>query len=309
MKTNFTQIGYFTLSAYVDTGHFTYLYVIILLFLYILIICSNLLLIVIICMNRRLHEPMYIFLCSLFVNEVYGSTALFPFILGQIPYDIHIVSAYICFLQVFCVYSYGSVEFFTLTIMSYDRYVAICFPLEYNTCMTSNKVAMLIALTWLPPLLVVVGLTSMSFSLQLCGNIINNVYCDNNSIVRLACSNTSIHNIYGLISTALIVFVPLIFILYTYIRILKVCFSGSKQTRQKAVSTCTPHLASLLNFSFGCFFEVLQNRFKINNLPDKFGIFVSLYFVTCQMLFNPVLYGLKMSTMRKICARLFQCEV
>uniref|UniRef100_A0A669CZX6 Olfactory receptor n=1 Tax=Oreochromis niloticus TaxID=8128 RepID=A0A669CZX6_ORENI len=298
-STNSTKVLYFTLTAYFDTGLFKYLYFIIALSLYAFIVGSNVLLIVVICVNRSLHEPMYMFLCSLFVNELYGSTGLFPFLLLQILSDVHTVSAPLCFLQVFCVFTYAGVGLLNLAVMSYDRYLAICYPLQYRTLMTMWKVAFLIAVTWLPRFLVVVIITSLSASLQLCGNIINKVYCDNQSIVKLACSDTTVTNISGVIVSALTIFVPVILIFYSYMRILKVCFSGSKQTRQKAVSTCTPHLVSLLNFSFGSFLEVLQSRFNNNNVPNMLKIFLSLYFLACQPLFNPVLYGLKMSSIRK----------
>nr|XP_046244241.1 olfactory receptor 11A1-like [Scatophagus argus] len=298
---NVTQVSYFTLTSYFDVGVFTYLYFMIIMSLYILIVCSNLLLIVVICMNRSLHEPMYIFLCSLFVNELYGSTGLFPFLLVQILSDVHTVSASLCFLQIFCVYSYVCVEYLNLAVMSYDRYLAICFPLQYNTYMTPKMVAMLVALTWLFSFLSIVVLISLSAPLQLCGNIINRVYCGNYSIIKLACSDTGLHNIYGLINTFISVIIPLSLIICTYLKILKVCFSGSKQTRQKAVSTCTPHLASLLNFSFGCCFQILQSRFDMSSIPSILGILLSLYFLTCQPLFTPVLYGLKMSKIRTIC--------
>ncbi|KAM9359671.1 olfactory receptor 10A3-like [Symphorus nematophorus] len=306
---NSTQVSYFTLSAYVDIGLMKYLCFMIFISLYLFIISANLLLIVVICLNRSLHEPVYIFLCSLFVNELYGSTGLFPLLLVQILSDIHTVSFLLCFLQIFCVYMYGSVEYLNLTIMSYDRYLAICYPLQYNTRMTSKKVAVLIALTWLTSFLLVVGTTSLSSSLQLCGNIINKVYCDNDSVVKLTCSDTRANNIYGFINMSIIVFCPIILILYTYIKILKVCFSGSKQTRQKAVSTCTPHLTSLLNFSFGACYEIIQSRFNMNSVPNILRIILSLYWLTCQPLFTPVLYGLKMSKIRSICRSLFGCKV
>ncbi|XP_014185741.2 olfactory receptor 10J5-like [Haplochromis burtoni] len=299
---NFTEGSYFILGAYFDAGPTKYLFFLLLLSLYSLIICANLLLIVVICVNRSLHEPMYMFLCSLFVNELYGSTGLFPFLLLQILSDVHTVSAPLCFLQIFSLYSYVGVEFLTLAVMSYDRYLAICCPLQYNTRMTSSTVSVLIAVSWIYALLLVAVTVSLSSPLQLCGNIINKVYCDNYAIVKLACSDTTLNNIYGLISTAFTVFVPVTLIFFTYMRILKVCFSGSKQTRQKAVSTCTPHLASLLNFSCSGCFEILQSRFNMNNLPNVLRILISLYWLMCQPLFNPVLYGLKMSKIRDICA-------
>uniref|UniRef100_A0A4W6FC34 Olfactory receptor n=1 Tax=Lates calcarifer TaxID=8187 RepID=A0A4W6FC34_LATCA len=293
---NSTQVSYFTLAAYIDTGLFKYLFFMIIMSLYILIICTNVLLIVIICMNRSLHEPMYLFLCSLFVNELYGSTGLFPFLLLQILSDIHTVSTSFCFLQIYCVHSYGHIEFVTLAIMSYDRYLAICYPLQYNRLMTASKVAVLTALIWFYSFFVII----VTVALTLCGNIINKVYCDNYYIVKLACSDTRVNNIFGLVHMFTVIFGLVLVILYTYMRILKVCFSGSKQTRQKAVSTCTPHLVSLLNFTLGAFFEIVQSRFNLNNLPNTLRIVLSIYWLMCQPLINPLLYGLKMSKIRTV---------
>ncbi|XP_033487315.2 olfactory receptor 11A1-like [Epinephelus lanceolatus] len=303
------NVTFFTLAAYSDTGAFKHLYFMIVMCLYMLILCSNLLLIVVICVNRSLHEPMYMFLCSLFVNELYGSTGLFPLLLLQILSDIHTVSASACFLQIFSVYTYACVEFLNLAVMSYDRYLAICHPLQYNTRMTANKVVVLIAVTWLFPFLMIAVLISLSAPLQLCGNVINRVYCGNYGIVKLACSDTTLNNIYGLVYTVISIIIPLLLILYTYVKILRVCFSGCKQTRQKAVSTCTPHLASLLNFSFGVCFQIYQSRFDMSSVPHMLDILLSLYFLTCQPLFTPLLYGLKMSKIRIICKRLLCGDV
>ncbi|XP_063762999.1 olfactory receptor 11A1-like [Eleginops maclovinus] len=306
---NSTHISYFILGAYFETGGFKYLFFLIVMCLYVCIIGANVLLIVVICVNRSLHEPMYLFLCSLFVNELYGSTGLFPFLLLQILSDIHTVSAPLCFLQIVCIYSYASIQFCNLAVMSYDRYLAICFPLQYNTYMTSKKASFLIAVSWLYPFITIWIMVSLTLSLQLCGNTINEVYCDNFSIVKLACSDTTVNNVYGLIATFFLIMFPVSLTFISYMRILRVCFSGSKQTRQKAVSTCTPHLASLLNFSFGGFFQILQSRFDMSSVPNMLRILLSLYFLTCQPLFTPVLYGLKMSKIRSICKRVLCGEV
>ncbi|XP_037533885.1 olfactory receptor 11A1-like [Nematolebias whitei] len=304
MKINSSQVLYFTLSAYVDISTCTYCIFMVVMSIYVLIIGCNVVLIVVICVNRSLHEPMYMFLCSLFVNELYGSSSLFPFLLVQVLSDVHTVSAPVCFLQLFCLYSYASVEFTNLAVMSYDRYVAICHPLQYKTIMSQRRIVFLICLIWLPPFIAVSVTTFLSLSLQLCGNVINNICCNNYSIIKLACSEPRVNNVYELVMTFLTVCVPVSVILYTYMRILKVCFSGSKQTRQKAVSTCTPHLASLLNFSFGVSFEIIRSRFNMNNVSSILRILLSLYFLTCQPLFNPVLYGLNLSKIRHMCKRL-----
>ncbi|XP_040901909.1 olfactory receptor 6N1-like [Toxotes jaculatrix] len=304
MMTNSSQVSYFTLAAYFETGNFKYLFFMIVLFLYIFTVSINVFLIVVICMNRSLHEPMYLFLCSLFVNEVYGSTGLFPLLLVQILSDVHTVSASFCFLQIYSVHTYGAVEYLNLSIMSYDRYLAICYPLQYNTRMTSKKIAILTAVAWLYPLLACIVVIYLNSHSQLCGNNIYKVYCDSHSVVKLACSNAHVVNIYGLLASFGTIFGALIFIMFTYMKILKVCFSGSKQTRQKAVSTCTPHLASLLNFTLGASFELIQSRFNMSSLPNMLRIVLSLYWLTCQPIFNPLMYGLNISKIRIICKSL-----
>ncbi|XP_078103261.1 olfactory receptor 11A1-like [Sander vitreus] len=293
-----STLSYFILGAYVYVGNLRYFYFMITAMVYIVIIITNTSLIVVICMNRSLHEPMYLFLVSLFVNELYGSTGLFPFLLVQILSDIHTVSASLCFLQIFCLYSYANVEFCNLAVMSYDRYLAICYPLQYHTRMTTNKVFTFIVVIWLYSFVKCLITLSLNIRLTMCGNVINSLVCRNYLIVKLACSDIQVNNINGLIGVVLSIFVPLLPILFSYIKILNVCFSGSKQTRQKAVSTCTPHLASLLNFSFGCLFEILQSRFDMTSVPSVLLIILSLYFVIIQPLLNPVMYGMQMSKIR-----------
>ncbi|XP_014894612.1 olfactory receptor 10A3-like [Poecilia latipinna] len=304
MMINSTEVLFFTLTAYFHSDVLKYLYFTVVLVLYVLIISSNVLLIVVICVNRSLHEPMFLFLCSLFVNELYGSLGLFPFLLVQILSDVHIIPAPLCFLQIYCVYTYAHIEFCNLAIMSYDRYLAICRPLQYHALMTPSRIARLVALTWLFPLLESVAGILMTVSLQLCGSVIHKIYCHNHSIVKLACADTTASNVGGIVYMFTIILGIIVLILYSYAEILKVCFSGSKQTQQKALSTCAPHLASLINFSFGCFFDLFQSRVEVSGVPEALRVVLSLYFLTCQPLLNPLLYGLNLSKIRSFSKRL-----
>ncbi|XP_015241480.1 PREDICTED: putative gustatory receptor clone PTE03 [Cyprinodon variegatus] len=306
---NSTQVSHFILGAYFGTKLLKYLFFSIILCLYVLIIGFNILLISVICVNRSLHEPMYMFLCSLFFNEMFGSTALLPFLLVQLLSDVHTVSIPLCFTQIFFIHSYLGVEFFTLTAMSYDRYLAICKPLQYQQLMTAKVIAYLVLATFIISFLGIAISTSLSFSLQLCRNFINKVYCTNYSIVKLACSDTTVNNIYGIISTVVSTFIPVTLIIYTYNRILKVCYSGSRQTRKKALSTCIPHLVSLINYTFGVSLEIYQSRFNTDHFPRLTKIFLSLYFIVCQPIFNPVMYGLNLSEVRKIWKRLLCVKI
>ncbi|XP_053279020.1 olfactory receptor 1509-like [Pleuronectes platessa] len=298
--------SYFVLEAYLPVGTLRYLFFMLTAVIYVFILISNTSLIVVICMNRSLHEPMYVFLCSLFVNELYGSTGLFPLLLLQILSDVHTVSRPLCFLQIFCLFTYANLEFCNLAVMSYDRYLAICCPLQYNTRMTVNKAVTFITVLWVYSSVKCLVTLSLTIRLPLCGNVLDSLYCQNFLVVKLACSDTTVNNIYGLFIVFITVLVPLLPILFSYTKILKVCFSGSKQTRQKAVSTCTPHLVSLLNFSFGCLFEIMQSRFDMSHLPKVLRLIWSLYFSVLQFLLNPVMFRMQMSKLRIPCKCLFK---
>lgn len=299
---------FFILSAYrLETRVSRLLFFLAAALLYGTILCANMSLLTVIGTRRSFHQPVYLLLCGLFANQLWGSSALFPQLLLQLLAELHTVAAPLCFLQIFCLYSYVCVEFFTLTAMSYDRYLAICRPLQYRSRMTARTVSLLLSASWLHGAAVCVIPLSLTASLPLCGNVINKVYCDNFSIVKLACGNTATINRYGLAATVIVTAAPACFILYTYAAILRVCTGGASAAlaaRRKAVRTCTPHLASLLSFFFGCLFEVVQNRFDMRHLPASLRVALSLYFLSGQPLLNPLLYGLAMSSVRQALRRM-----
>lgn len=295
-----STFSHFVLGAYLPIGNLRYLYFTLTALLYVAVVTANTSLVLLIGTNRSLRQPMYVFLCSLLVNELYGSTGLFPLLLEQILSDVHVVSTSLCLLQIFCLYTYASVEFCNLAVMSYDRYLAICSPLQYNRLMPVNRALVWIAVIWLYSCVKLIITLSLNIRLPLCRNVINSLYCHNYLVVKLACSDTTLNNIYGLFSTVITVLLPLGPIVFSYVKILQVCFSASRQKKQKAISTCAPHLVSLLNFSFGCFTEILQSRFDMSSAPRTLRMVLSLYFLLIQPLLNPLMYGLQMSKLRSM---------
>ncbi|XP_066556126.1 olfactory receptor 52E4-like [Amia ocellicauda] len=283
----------FILAAYSEIGDIKYFYFTILLLLYIFTISANLILIVVIYVERSLHEPMYFFLCSLSVNAIFGSTALCPCLLTNILSDRHEISGISCLVQVFFLYIYGQCEFSSLALMGYDRYLSICYPLQYNMIMTTAKVIMLIILSWLYPICTFGIHFILTLQLPLCGKIIEKVYCASYSITKLSCIDTSINNIYGLINLVSSTVLPVILIMYSYSIILKICLRSSKESQAKALNTCTPHLVILINFFISAFFEIVQNRFDMSHMPHEVRIFLSVYFLIIPPLINPVIYGIR----------------
>ncbi|XP_042339391.1 olfactory receptor 1496-like, partial [Plectropomus leopardus] len=196
------------LTAYGDIGKLKYLYFIIMLLWYISICVANTVLIVVIYVDRRLHEPMYILLCNLFVNEMGGSTAIYPLLLSQMFSDTHEVTLPWCFLQMGYLYTCASVEFCSLAAMAYDRYVSICHPLHYNAVMNTGRVGMIILLIWGYSFANFLFSFSFIIHLTFCGNVIDKVFCDHHLIIKLACSVSVINNISDLLFAFVTIVIP-----------------------------------------------------------------------------------------------------
>ncbi|KAK2810008.1 hypothetical protein Q5P01_000464 [Channa striata] len=303
---NSSEIVSFVLSMYGDIGHLKYLYFLLTMILYVSVILANTALIVIIYVKPNLHEPMYLFLCSLFVNDIYGSTALLPCLMVQILSETHDISLLFCFIQIFNIQTYVDIEFRTLAIMAYDRYVCICKPLHYNSIITTRRVQIVILVIWIVSFVEFGVLLSFTIRLRFCGTVIDKVCCVNHLVLELSCSPTNILSyvndvIFGLV---LIVTAPLVFILFTYVKILSVCLKASKETKTKAFDTCTPHLVSIMSLVFACFYNIISQRFDMTIVPLELTVILSLYIFLIQPMLNPLIYGLKLSKIRHIFEKL-----
>ncbi|XP_064205519.1 olfactory receptor 4B13-like [Anguilla rostrata] len=304
---NSTEVTFFILAAYGDLGKMKYFYFSLVLFLNLTIILTNVTLISLIFVDRSLHEPMYMFMGNLFINELYGSTALFPMLLLHILSDTHEISRAFCVLQCFGLHTYASIELCNFAIMAYDRYLSICHPLHYSSRMTSCKVCSLVVFIWVSSFIGYVITLSLQLRLPLCGNIIQKVCCANYYLVKLSCIDTTINNIYGLFNTFLSVVLPFILILYSYANILIICYKSAKETQGKALNTCVPQVILLVNFAVSATFEVVQSRFDMTHVPQFTRNALTVYLLACPQLFNPIMYGVRLTKIRTaLKSRFFQ---
>ncbi|MBN3297286.1 O52D1 protein, partial [Amia calva] len=248
---------------------------------------------------------MYFFLCILSVNSIFGSTAIYPCLLTNILSDHHAISRISCLVQLFCLHIFVYCEFSSLALMGYDRYLSICYPLQYNMIMTPGKVIKIIILSWLYSICPFGILFILTLQLPLCGRIIDKIACANYSIVKLSCIDTSINNIYGLITLVFNAVLPVILILYSYLRILRLCLRSSKASQAKALNTCTPHLVTLINFFISDFFETVQARFDMSYVPSEVRNFLSAYFMIIPPLINPIIYGIRIGNINVRLRKLF----
>ncbi|KAM7380724.1 hypothetical protein PAMP_003999 [Pampus punctatissimus] len=300
---NLTEIVYFVLGAYGDIGHLKYLYFSIMLLWYLSICVANTVLIVVIYVDRRLHEPMYILLCNLFVNEISGSTSLYPLMLSQMLSVTHEVTLPWCFLQMCYIYTSASVEFCSLAAMAYDRYVSICYPLHYNVIMNTGRVALIILLIWIYSFVNFIFSLSFIFSLKFCGNVIEKVFCDHHLVMKLACSVSILNNISDLLFAFVTVVLPFSLVSFSYIKILAVCLNTSKENKQKAITTCTPQIVSVSNMFVGCIFHFIESRLDVAYVPAKVRVILSVYLLICQPMITPFMYGFNFPKIRQSCKR------
>ncbi|XP_075706001.1 olfactory receptor 52D1-like [Rhinoderma darwinii] len=273
---------------------------------YILIIFSNGVVIITIAIHKALQEPMYIFISALCINALCGSSSFFPGLLRNLAFNVYTIAYSACILQIFCIHVSLTFELYTLTAMAFDRYVSICNPLRYNIIMSMSMVYKLLAAALCNSLVIIIIHIMLTVRLPLCGTVIMKICCDNWSVVRLSCIDTSVNNIFGLFLCFFTQISTLIFILVSYIFILRVCSKASQEVISKAVNTCTPQLITTVNFVADILFEIFFYRYVSISVPYEARIFMSAYGLVVPFILNPLIYGLKLTKIRVRIFKLFQ---
>ncbi|XP_056245487.1 olfactory receptor 6N2-like [Seriola aureovittata] len=297
------NVTYITLTGHVEVQKYRYVYFLIMFTVYILIICCNFTIVCLIWIHRNLHEPMYIFIAALLINSVLFSTNIYPKLLIDFLSEKQIISYSACLFQFFLFYSLGSSEFLLLSAMAYDRYVSICKPLQYPTIMRKTTVSIFLGLAWLVPACHISVLVIMSADMKLCNLTLNGIFC-NNSIYNLHCVSSRTRSIFGVFAVIVTALFPLLFILFTYTRILIISYRSCKTVRKKAAQTCLPHLLVLISFSCLCAYDVIIVRLG-SKFPKTARLIMTLQVIMYHPLFNPIIYGLKMKEISKHLKRLF----
>ncbi|KAM8749990.1 olfactory receptor 4E1-like [Acanthopagrus schlegelii] len=190
MMGNVSVLTFFTLSGLNYTMQHRIILFALTLLCYAIIWIVNVFLIITIIVDRKLHEAMYIFLCNLCINGLYGTAGFYPKFLNDLLSPFHVVSYAGCLLQSFVIHSSSASELSILAVMALDRYVAICRPLEYHSVMTRRRISLLVAFSWLLPLYCMFSNTVTIVKLKLCGSHIPKLYCSNPLIDKLACSKS-----------------------------------------------------------------------------------------------------------------------
>uniref|UniRef100_A0A8C9XB36 Olfactory receptor n=1 Tax=Sander lucioperca TaxID=283035 RepID=A0A8C9XB36_SANLU len=262
---------------------------------YLFTIFVNLTLIITVCLERTLHEPIYIFLCSLCVNGICGASSFYPKLLHGLLADSNVITYSGCLAQMFVVYCYVFCEFTSLTVMAYDRYLAICKPLQYPMLMPVQRVAQMLLLTWCFSLLETIIGVILTVRLPLCRRHINRIFCTNWEVVKLSCSDTTGNNIYGFV----LIFTHtsqtgLILVSYTHLVEASLRLASN---RKKFIQTCVPHLTTLLIFVSSQVFDSVYSRYGGGTLQVLQNL-LAAEFLVVPPLINPIIYGINLHQIR-----------
>ncbi|KAM6934086.1 olfactory receptor 11A1-like [Xenentodon cancila] len=297
------NITYITLDGHVQLEKYRFLYFVIFLTIYIVIICSNCTIVYLIWTQRSLHEPMYVFIAALLINSVLLSTVIYPKLLIDFLSEKQVIRYSACLVQFTLSYSLAGSEFLLLAAMAYDRYVSICKPLQYPSIMTKTTVGILLSLAWILPAFQTAVPAALSAQQKLCNFILKGFFCGN-TIYNLQCVVSRGQFMLNLVMFLNVAFFPVLFILFTYARILIICFKSSKEVRRKAAETCSPHIIVLINFSCLCGFDFITVHLELD-FPKTVRFIMSLQLIVYHHLFNAIIYGLKMKEIFKHLKRLF----
>ncbi|XP_078496759.1 olfactory receptor 11H6-like [Lissotriton helveticus] len=259
---------------------------------YLLTLAGNVAIVIIIRVNIHLHTPMYFLLSNLSFLEIWYTTNIIPNMLVCLLQEIKRISFTGCFFQFYFLFSLGTTEYFLLTVMGYDRCLAICKPLHYHKLM-SNRVCQLLTVScWVAGFLWFLAPITLISQLPFCGpNIINHFLCDRGPLMALSCKRDFITEMNFFIFTTVLNLVAFLFILVTYMFIIyTIVRMPSAAGRQKAFSTCASHLIVVSLFFGSVMFMYMRPAGKHSLSQDKV---VALLYTVVTPLLNPLIYTLR----------------
>ncbi|XP_004590065.2 olfactory receptor 10A2 [Ochotona princeps] len=274
------------------------------LIIYLITLMGNSLIILLTVADPMLHSPMYFFLRNLSFMEIGFNLVVVPKMLGTLLDKETTISFLGCAIQMYFFFFFGVAECFLLATMAYDRYVAICSPLQYPVIMNQRTCAKLAAASWFPGFPVATVQTAWLFSFPFCGtNKVNHFFCDSPPVLRLVCADTAPFEVYAIVGTILVVMIPCLLILCSYTHITAAILKiPSAKGKQKAFSTCSSHL--LVVSLFYVSLSLTYFRPKSNNSPESKKLLSLSYTVVTPML-NPIIYSLRNKEVKNALGRTF----
>ncbi|XP_015672588.1 olfactory receptor 14A16 [Protobothrops mucrosquamatus] len=289
---NKSVVREFLLMGFSDDRDIQVLHFVMFLIIYLVAFAGNLLIVFVVILNYQLHTPMHFFLVNLSLTDICYISITVPKSMEVSLTDNKIITFPGCIAQVFLVITSASSEIFLLTLMAYDRYIAICHPLKYSLILNWNTCDQMAVASWVSSLLYALLQTVIVFQLNFCGpNRIEQFFCDIPQLQNISCTDTKVNKILiwtlgitvGSISTGL-VFASYVHIISAVLKI------QSTEGRCKAFSTCIPHLTVFSLFISMGLFSYMRPKFLSSPIIDLLS---AVSYTVVPPVMNPIIYSLR----------------
>ncbi|XP_023397618.2 olfactory receptor 14A16-like [Loxodonta africana] len=260
--------------------------------MYLAALTGNLLIFTLTTADQHLQTPMYFFLKNLSLIDICYISVTVPKSIMNTLTNRYSISFLGCASQLFLVIFFSGTEFALLIVMSYDRYVAICHPLHYETIMNRGACVQMVTASWLGGCAYGSIHVAGTFSVNFCGsNVVHQFFCDVPSLLTLACSGEHILEYAFIIASCCFVFVCFILMVVSYVHIFSTILRiSSAKGRVKTFSTCMPHLTVVTLYFFSGIITYLAKNFKP---PSSLKVLISALYTVLPPTLNPLIYSLR----------------
>uniref|UniRef100_A0A8B9T3C1 Olfactory receptor n=1 Tax=Anas platyrhynchos TaxID=8839 RepID=A0A8B9T3C1_ANAPL len=288
---NSSSVSEFLLLPFADTRQLQLLHFGLFLGIYLAALLGNGLILTAVACDHHLHTPMYFFLLNLAFFDLGSISTSVPKTMADSLWDTRTISSQGCAAQVLLFAFFLLAEYSILTVMAYDRYVAICKPLHYRSLLSSRACAQMATAAWGSGFLNAVLHTATTFSLPLChGNALDQFFCEIPQILKLSCSDAYLREIWTLLFSISLALVCFVFTVVSYVQMFRaVLRMPSEQGRHKAFSTCLPHLAVVSLFLSTVMFAYLK---PLSLSSPTLNLVVSLLYSVVPPAVNPLIYSM-----------------
>ncbi|XP_067421763.1 olfactory receptor 14A16-like [Emydura macquarii macquarii] len=289
---NGTTVTEFLLLGFSEVRELQILHFVVFLVLYLVALMGNLLIIIVIALDHHLHTPMYFFLMNLSILDIGFISVTVPKSMANSLMNTRSISYAGCIAQVFFPLFLIGAEFFLLTIMAYDRYVAICQPLHYERVMNRGACVQMAAGAWASGVLYGALHTGNTFAVSFCrGNKVDQFFCEIPQLLKLSCSDSYLTETGIILFSVGLALCCSVLIIVSYVQIISTVLRiPSEQGRHKAFSTCLPHLTVLsLIVCTGCFAYLKP----LSSTTSRLDLVVAVFYSVLPPVMNPFIYSMR----------------